>query len=179
MSENALIKKAQKGDAGAFERLLSMHYDLLFKFAYKWCGSRMDAEDITQQACIKIARSIGQFRFEATFTSWLYRLLINCAKDWQRSQRKHTVKQEDTSTEEQTNPCNQVAENQLMALQILQQLDTMSDGFKETVVLVHGEGRTHSEAASILKVKESTISWRLHEVRKQLRLMFDQEDLYD
>ncbi|MDA0240990.1 MAG: RNA polymerase sigma factor [Proteobacteria bacterium] len=83
--ETALIKRAQGGDKGAFERLLQTHYDVMYRTAYKWCGNKMDAEDITQTACIKLARSIDGFRFESAFLTWLYRLVINTAKDWAKA----------------------------------------------------------------------------------------------
>jgi RNA polymerase sigma-70 factor (ECF subfamily) len=163
MQDEALIKKAQQGDAQAFEQLLELHYDTLFRFAYKWCGNREDAEDVTQQACIKLARSLGQFRFESAFSSWLYRVVVNCARDWGRNQARHPVNGEDPN-EQST---GRSVEHQVYAWQLLRQLEGLSDGLKETLLLVHGEGLTHSEAASVLDVKESTVSWRLHEIRKQ------------
>ena len=47
-----------------FETLLNVHYERIYRFAYRWCGNATDAEDITQLACIKLARTIGQFRGE-------------------------------------------------------------------------------------------------------------------
>ena len=180
MDESELIRRAQAGNADAFESLLETRYDTLYKFAFKWCGNKSDAEDVAQLACIKLAGSISQFRFESQFSSWLYRLVINCAKDWQKSQARHQGKNIDDihqagDEEEQeghenlanTNP----AENRIYLQQILQLLNTMADGFKETALLVHAEGLSHAEAAEVLGVKESTISWRLHEMRKQLQVL--------
>ncbi len=50
MTDDALIRAAQAGDADAFERLPEAYYDTLYRFAYRWSGNRADAEDITQQA---------------------------------------------------------------------------------------------------------------------------------
>lgn len=171
----ALIKAAQAGDQHAFEQLLTAHYDTLYRFAYRWCGNRTDAEDITQQACIKLAQSIGQFRFEAAFSSWLYRLVINCAKDWYKSQNRHAHDNIDNWIEPERTP-DQTAENSIYLQQLLHMLDQMAEGFKETALLVHGEGLSHAEAAAILQLKESTVSWRLHEIRKQLQLLQQQSD---
>ncbi len=177
MHDEALIKKAQKGDARAFETLLERNYDTLFRFAYKWCGSREDAEDVTQQACIKVARSLAQFRFESAFSSWLYRLVINCAKDWSRSQSRHCGEPIDPDTQPATN--GNAIETQVYTWQLLQELDSLPDGLKETLLLVHAEGLTHSEAAKVLDVKESTVSWRLHEFRKNFSLLNEQGGIYD
>src|SRR5678816_116249 len=84
-----LIRNAQGGDVAAFAELVDLHYDTIYRFAWKWCGHRTNAEDIAQQSCIKLAGSLAQFRFQAAFRSWLYQLVINCAVDWQRTQQRH------------------------------------------------------------------------------------------
>lgn len=167
MDEAALVRLSQAGDSQAFETLVERHYDLMFRFAYRWCGNRSDAEDITQLACIKLARSLGQFRFESAFSSWLYRLVINCAKDWLKSQKRHRGGDESLAQEQGSS--DDLAETPVYLRQILAMLDQMAEGFKETALLVYAEGLTHSEAALVLSVKESTVSWRLHEIRKQLQ----------
>ncbi|HSX86113.1 MAG TPA: RNA polymerase sigma factor [Cellvibrio sp.] len=169
MTEADDIRLAQQGDRAAFETLLNAHYDTIFRFAYKWCGSHADAEDVTQQACIKLARTLTQFRFESAFTTWLYRLVINCAKDWQRSQSRHWS--EDDVPAEEFDDRGNPAETNIYLQQVLSILDDMADGFKETALLVHAAGMTHAEAAGVLSIKESTVSWRLHEIRKQLLLL--------
>ena len=177
MNEAVLIQKAIAGSSQAFERLLDIHYETLFKFAYSWCGNQADAEDITQLACIKLARSIDQFRFEATFTSWLYRLVINCAKDWNKSQARHDQHRAALEHHEPLEASAGAVEQVVFLQQVLHYLDDFPDGMKETALLVHAEGFTHGEAAQILCVKESTVSWRIHEIRKKLQSIFGREGL--
>jgi RNA polymerase sigma factor (sigma-70 family) len=175
--DEALIRGAQSGDAQAFERLLECHYDTLFRFAYKWCGNRADAEDVTQQACIKLSRSLGQFRFESAFTSWLYQVVINCARDWARSQGRHAAQPIDMAGEMASAAAP--VERQAYLWQLLHKLDALPEGIKETLLLVHAEGLTHGEAAKVLDIKESTVSWRLHEFRKQYSLSTEQGGISD
>ncbi len=175
-SDEQLIKQAQAGNAEAFECLLDSYYDTIFRFAFKWCGSREDAEDVAQQACIKLARSLGQFRFESNFSSWLYRLVINCAKDWQKSQARHQSDSPNTDADQTIDvPYKDEPDKPILIRQLLHSLEHFADGMKETVLLVHAEGFTHAEVATILGVKESTISWRLHEVRKKFQSQFGQD----
>jgi len=173
-----LIRAAQAGDGRAFEQLLGSHYDIIFRFAFRWCGNRSDAEDITQNACIKLAQSIVQFRFESAFSTWLYRLVINCAKDWYKNQHRHQglplektehLDASDTSLDQEHHNCDQAAEISVYLRQVLQQLDTLAEGFKETALLVHAEGLSHAQAALVLNIKEATVSWRLHEIRNYLQ----------
>lgn len=164
------IRRAQSGDRAAFAALIDDHYEQMFRFACKFCGNRQDAEDVTQQACIKLARALGQFRFESAFSSWLYRLVINCARDWYKAQ-KNTLNITAPELE-----ALDAAEPTVMLHQVLALVDNMGAGFRETLALVMGEGLSHAEAALILAVKESTVSWRLHEIRKRLNAEVQPED---
>lgn len=172
--DSTLIRAAQAGDDQAFEALFDLAYTQIFRIAYRWCGRRADAEDIAQLAAIKLAQSLGQFRFEASFSTWLYRLVINCAKDWHKSQVRHQHLELDDTQVELPSAAPESAETSIFLRQVLQLLDSLAEGFKETALLVYGEGLTHAQAAEVLSVKESTVSWRLHETRKQLQLLQQQ-----
>lgn len=177
-NDDALIRAAQSGDADAFEQLLEAHYDTLYRFAYKWSGNRADAEDITQQACMKLARALSSYRFESAFTSWLYRVVVNCAKDWARSQGRHAGATYDEAAEQGGSVPDEV-EHQAYIWQLLRKLEDLPEGIRETLLLVHAEGLTHGEAAAVLEVKESTVSWRLHEFRKRYRLALEEGGIRD
>jgi RNA polymerase sigma-70 factor, ECF subfamily len=165
MDELSLIRRAQGGDAASFSELLDLYYDTIHRFAWKWCGHAANADDIAQLACIKLANSLPQYRFQAAFTSWLYRLVISCARDWQRTQVRH---QHDELPETEPAADGGSAEDSIYLLQLLAQLETLGEGMKETALLVHAEGLSHAEAGAILGVSESTISWRVHTMRKHL-----------
>lgn len=163
MDENEKIKRAQSGDKSAFEALLQEYYEPMFKMAFKYCGNRQDAEDITQDACIKLARNISNFKFKSAFSSWLYRLVINTANDFYRSKKPETALNK--------NSCKAVtadAETKTYANEILQQVYALPENEKTALLLVMSDGLTHKEAAVIMACKESTVSWYIHEARKKL-----------
>jgi RNA polymerase sigma-70 factor (ECF subfamily) len=165
MDDEKLIRRAQAGDATSFAELLDLHYDTIYRFAWKWCRHPANAEDIAQQSCIKLASSLTQFRFQAAFSSWLYRLVISCAQDWQRGQQRHD---HEAMPDDEPDGAADQAEDHVYLAQLLGQLDELGEGMKETVLLVHAEGMSHAEAGEILGVSESTVSWRLHTVRKHM-----------
>ncbi len=165
MDLEELIRRAQGGDAVSFEELLDLHYDTIYRFAWKWCGHRANAQDIAQLACIKLAASLAQFRFQAAFTSWLYRLVISCAQDWQRGQQRH--EHDELPDDEHASEATR-AEDHIYLAQLIEQLAALGEGMKETALLVHAEGLSHAEAGRILGVSESTISWRIHTIRVSL-----------
>ena len=163
--QSALIKQAQSGDRAAFESLVRGHYDVMYRMAFKWCGDKADAEDITQNACIKLARSIDTFRFQSEFLTWLYRLVINTAKDWAKVRPRQAVEQ----TIEIERAEAPVGEDKVYARQIMAYVQTMSDREKSALFLVFGEGLSHRQAATVMACRESTVSWYIHEARKKLR----------
>lgn len=165
VADRATIERAQNGDKAAFEEILRAHYDVMYRIAFKWCGSQSDAEDITQNACIKLARSIDSFQFQSAFLTWLYALVINTAKDWMKSHARHPSRElpENHRAEQPT------AENAVFASQTMAYIRDFPDKEKEALFLVFGEGLTHGDAAAVMDCKESTVSWYIHEARKKLQ----------
>ena len=173
--ETVLIQRASRGDAEAFEALVNTYYEVMFKMAYKWCGNNRDAEDITQEACIKLARGIASYKGDSKFTSWLYVLVVNTAKDWYKSQNRHP---EGTELLESIVADEEKTEDKLYAKQVLAEVYKLPEAEKESLLLVMGQGLSHKEAAKLSGVKESTISWRIHEARKKLSSIFGKEERY-
>ncbi len=174
LDDDELIAKARSGDACAFESLVNRHYMTMFKMAFKWCGNRNDAEDITQDACIKLARGLDSFKGGSAFTSWLYRLVINAGKDWYKKHNRHPSNPDALETASTKSK----SEEKLYTKQVLEAVYKLPEGEKDALILVMSEGLSHKEAAQILKVKESTVSWRIHEARKKLSAQFDKEKSY-
>ncbi len=175
IDETVLINRAIRGDADAFEALVNAYYEVMFKMAYKWCGNRRDAEDITQEACIKLARGIGSYKGGAKFTSWLYVLVINTAKDWYKSQNRHP---EGSELLESMVADGDDSDEKLYASQVLEQVNKLPEAEKESLLLVMGQGLSHKEVAELSGVKESTVSWRIHEARKKLKAILGKEERY-
>jgi len=179
MKDNALIEKCIHGDRAAFEMLLNRYYDTIYRFAYRWCGDQHNAQDITQQVCIKLAKAIKQFEFKSSFTSWLYPIVINCAKDFYKSPKQFNQREEQSDNIDnhikQSNSDHNA--QRLYAQQILEHINTLDDNLKDTLILVYGQGLSHNKAAEHLNIKESTVSWRIHEARKHLKQTFNTPSL--
>ncbi len=175
MNSDDLIRRCQNGDRESFDTLVRQHYDIIHRIAYKWCGDQHNAQDIAQQACIKLALSIGQFRFDASFKSWLYRLVINCAKDFYKSPNQ--AHNRHTQALDIEPAVSAKMERNQYARQILEHINHLPSDLKDTLVLVFGGGLNHKQAANELKIKESTVSWRVHEARKLLKQTFESATL--
>jgi len=181
MNDNDLIKRCQNGDKAAFETLLNHNYDSIYRFAFRWCGDQYNAQDITQQVCIKLAQSICQFQFKSSFTSWLYRIVINTAKDFYKSPKQFNQREEQSDFIEQQpdHSGNNNNAQRLYAQQILEHINTLEDNLKDALILVYGQGLSHNQAAKQLQIKESTVSWRIHEARKLLKQTFNTSSFHN
>jgi RNA polymerase sigma-70 factor (ECF subfamily) len=71
-SDSELVGRARDGDREAFGRLVERHYDFVHRVAWRWCGRKADAEDIAQDVCVRLGRSIRDYRGSGAFTTWLY-----------------------------------------------------------------------------------------------------------
>lgn len=178
MTEQALIEQCQNGDKAAFEALLERYYDTIYRFAYRWCQDQSNAQDITQLVCMKLASAIQKFKFESAFSTWLYPIVINCAKDFYKSPSQRNIREEQhDNIESQAGSIEDTHSRRLYAQQILQHINTLQDDLKETLILIYGTGLNHQQAAEQLNIKESTVSWRVHEARKILKQTFHSPDL--
>lgn len=172
--DKALALLAAKGDGDAFRQLLEVHYDLIFRVAYRFCGHREEAEDVAQDVCVALPRALKQFDGRSAFSTWLYRVVVNRAKDVKR--REATAKRvasEYIEVEDLRQGEAQAAAHQAEWLH--EMLDQLSDDQRQTAILVVGEGLSHAQAAELLEVKEGTISWRMSELKKSLKAMAKEE----
>lgn len=170
---DALVRSAQSGSREDFARLVSRFYDMFYRIAWKWLGTRHDAEDAAQDACIRMAKSLGDYRFEAPFQHWCYRLALSAAQDTGRKRLRHYSREADIATWEEMLPSNENPERSLMQRRLLAEIARLPVGQRDAVFLVCVEGLNHKQAAKILRIAETTISWRIHTARKTLSRIGD------
>src|SRR5262245_58620792 len=87
--DGAVINACQQGDRDAFRLLFETYKNRVFSIAlYSFSGDEAAASDVTQQVFLKLMSAITQFRREAEFTTWLYRMVVNACIDEQRRRRR-------------------------------------------------------------------------------------------
>ena len=84
MDDASLIPRAAAGDRAAFRALVERHRTMVYRVALQYSGNHHDADDIAQEVFLKVFRSLGNFRQDAQFTSWLYRIAMNACIDHAR-----------------------------------------------------------------------------------------------
>lgn len=165
-ADDDLAGLAARGDRAAFEALLRRHYELMHRVAWRMTGSQADAQDICQDVCCALVERIGSFRNESKFTTWLVGIVRNACHDhYRRNSSMSRMKDHLTVL---VGVASQPDGRDLFRRGWLaSELARLEPMLRETVVLVVGEGMTHAEAALALGVAESTVSGRMHEVRRQ------------
>lgn len=169
-SDAALIGLAKGGDRGAFGDLVERHYDFVYRAAYRWCGNKADAEDVAQEVCARLGRAIRDYRGSGAFTTWLYALTLNAARDMMRKAARETVKTQAFGV------------HALIAGEAGSEPDTALDALweavrdlpgkqRDAVLLVYGEGLSHAAAADAMAISETTVSWHIHEAKKRLKTL--------
>lgn len=163
--ERACVLACQNGDDAAFEKLIRNYQRMIHSVAFRMTSSMSDAEDLAQETFIQAFQRIGDFRGDAAFSSWLYRIAMNKCLNWRkREARRDRLHQEwGTSAEHGVAPADAPSAEVQAALMKLHPKQ------RAAVVLTICEGQSHGEAAQALGCSETTVSWRVFAAKRKLR----------
>lgn len=174
-SDGALIGRAVDGDRAAFAMLIERHYDFVFRVALRWCGDRSNAEDIAQEVCVRLAKAVHKFKGDSRFTTWLYALTINAARDATRKVKREAVKAEAWGVHQQIFGEAEATDNEeQQAAELWELVQKLPAKQRDAVLLVYGEGISHGEASEVMGCAETTVSWHIHEAKKRLKVLAKQ-----
>jgi RNA polymerase sigma-70 factor (ECF subfamily) len=168
--DETLATHAAQGDRAAFATLVGRHYDRIHGLAWRLTGSKAEAEDLTQDICAALPSKLRNWRGEAKFTTWLYRVVVNAAHDARRRQATRSRASQGWGDWEIARQ-DEIAAQAEAADWLAQAMTQLSPELRDTVALVLGEEMTQAEAGVVLGVSEGTIAWRMSEVKKRLRAM--------
>ncbi|WP_313808617.1 RNA polymerase sigma factor [Sphingobium sp.] len=165
--DSLLIAAATDGDRKAFEVLLRRHYDRIHGLAWQLTGSRSDADDIAQEVCCTLVEKVHSFRGEAKFTTWLCGIVYNACHDLRRRKRSFSGFAERLAVITGLMPAPD-GRDLHDAIWLRSAIARLKPGYRDAAVLVASQQLTHAEAAALLGISESTVAWRMHEVRRML-----------
>jgi RNA polymerase sigma-70 factor (ECF subfamily) len=171
-----LCKRAKRADKNAACELLKIYYADTYSYLRRLCGSRHDAEDLTQQTFLKVWSSLDGFKGRSRFSTWLYRIAHNTFIDWQRRNTGIPQSRPDQWWQEcidqNPGPFANLAERQL-AQRLYEAVGRLNEDKKQVVHLHYYQGLSIRETAKVLDIATSTVKYRLREVFKTLRAKFD------
>jgi len=187
--EPDLIVRSQQGEASAFNELVTRYRHRAFSMIYQMVRSEDDAWDLTQDGFLKAWKSIRNFRGQAQFYTWLYRILMNVTIDWLRKKQVQSGTEFDdaiglnniepasvTTPRSELAPAMRLADKEIRS-RIDAAVQRLSPEHREVIVLREIEGLDYQEIADRVGISIGTVMSRLFYSRKKLQTML--RDVYE
>ncbi|MDP4549383.1 sigma-70 family RNA polymerase sigma factor [Alkalihalobacillus macyae] len=173
MNEVKLVKKAKKGDKKAFETLLVLHKNQLYRTAFLYVQNREDALDVVQDTAFKSYLAIGTLKEEKYILTWLTKILIRCAYDSLKKRRG------EVALEKVTPILSRVDKSSDEVIDLANALNELKDHYRDVIVLFHYHDLSIKEVANVLELPENTVKTYLHRGRKQLKTILEEAGSYE
>jgi len=177
LPESDAIRQAQRGDAGAFERIYQLHCRRVYALCLRMAGNPTEAEDLTQEAFLTVLRKIRTFRGESAFSTWLHRITVNLVlmrfrrKTPLESSPEKSVEPDGDSgwqREKFGGPDFQLA-GSIDRVNLERAIERLSPHHKLVVELHDIQGYKHKEIAKIMDWSIGNSKAQLHRARRRLR----------
>jgi len=172
-----LVARAQGGDREAFDRLVDTTYAMIYATAYRLTGDVDVAADATQDAYVRAYNSLHSFRGSSSFSTWIYRIVVNVSLDAlrRRSRAPEPLTFADDEQEREMDVVDMAADPhaavETLELQqtIARGLEQLSEDHRAVLVLFDINGLSYEEIAEIIGVPLGTVKSRLNRARLALR----------
>jgi RNA polymerase sigma-70 factor (ECF subfamily) len=166
-SDGTLIARARQGDEAAFEQLVLRHQRYVFNVAYRVLKDVSEAEDITQEAFMRVWRGLQGFKGHAKFTTWIYRIVYNLCLNRLPGLRRELFQVESVE-DAQVNPAPSppelfYVEEQLDFLHA--QLERLPEKYRLVLTLRYLQGLSYEEIADTLNLPMGTVKTHIHRAR--------------
>jgi RNA polymerase sigma-70 factor, ECF subfamily len=161
----AELARAAAGDRDAFRLIVERYQTMVYSVAYNVLGDRLDAEDAAQDAFLRCYRSLPQYRSEASFSTWLFRLALTTAVDSRRRERRRP---EPAEAPDVASP--QAAGPNVDAATLVAALGDLPEDYRTPTVLRDVYGLPYQEIAELTGRPLGTVKVMVHRGRAALRL---------
>ena len=172
-AEEELVTKSQRGDVNAFGELVKLYQNQVYTLAIKTLGTTERADDVSQETFIRAWRAIKKFEGKSKFSSWLYRITVNCCISELRRNQKPIDRYEEEKLESLRIPNSsadnfeKTVEQQDLIERLLKQLPPL---YRSVVTLHYLQGQSINEISEITGRPGGTIKAYLHRARAHLRI---------
>jgi len=172
---NALIARAQQGDTRAFEQLVASHLGLVRRYARAFASYEAEADDLAQDALLKVYRSLRLFQCQSAFSTWLYTVVRSVYLDAVKNRsareraRERVLESWDTAQEPTAPAADELLSREQDRHRVWQALRQVPTEFRSALVLFDIEGRSYDEIAAIEGVPVGTVKSRLSRGRSHLK----------
>jgi len=179
-SDPELVRESRRGDKEAFRELVERHQRKILSVALGMIRDREEALELTQETFVKAYENLARFKGEASFYTWLYRIVVNLAIDARRRNRRRPVVALNNSLgapgeEESKLPSPRLSDpyHQVAAREVGERLavaiDELTPDHKAVILLREIEGLSYDEISRVMQCSKGTVMSRLHYARKKLQ----------
>jgi RNA polymerase sigma-70 factor (ECF subfamily) len=172
----ALTRRAARGDADAFEELYRLHHRRVYTLCLRMTQNEAEAEDITQDIFIVLLHKAGDYRAEASFTTWLHRMTVNQVLMHFRKKKAKREEQAEDGPDESSAPRGTAGARPAQLVDRITLEDALArlpPGYRAAFVLHDIEGFEHEEVARLLGCAVGTSKSQLHKARTKLRKLLN------
>lgn len=174
-----LVEQFRRGDVRAFELLYRKNQSYAFNVAFGLLGNAEDAADVTQEAFLRVHRNMARFRGDSSFTTWLYRVVVNLAiTELRRQSRSRTQLMEDIAPAEAWRS-DDTDDAPALHLELGEERETVQrvlrhlpPDYRAVLVLRHFQQLAYEEMCQVLGLTMSQVKTRLHRARKMFKERF-------
>jgi len=170
--DEKLILLCQKGKIRAFETLVNRYKKNAYFIALGLVGNSEDAYDLSQEAFVRVYKSIDKYNGRSKFFPWFYTILTNLCKSHLRRQSVQKKYLNDELVKEkltQSRDSETRIENDALKEKLLEEIDKLPYKFKEIIVLKHFRGFSYKEISEALGIPVGSVMSRLYYARKKLK----------
>lgn len=172
LHQRATIHQAAE-PAELFESLITEHWRLIYRIAFRLTGNQSEADDLAQEAVLEAFRAFPRFQPGTRFDRWVARIMTHTFIDGTRRRRRHAVVSlDEANAVEPADPApglEERASQHELHDRVQQALTGLAPEFRTAVVLVDLEGHSYEDASRIMRVPIGTVRSRLHRARHALR----------
>ena len=179
-SEKKLIDRAKHGDADAFNDLMGRYSRTIFNIGLQMLRDRDDASDMTQETMLKVYRALPRFRGDSSFSTWVYRIMVNTCRDFLRSaSRRREVPFSDFGEDDEDSPVFEVADDSVQPERIyiegedeqylLSLIQGLKPAYRLAVTMRELGGLSYQEIADAGNTSIGTVKSRLNRARAAMR----------
>ena len=173
ISDAECVRRVQRGETDAFEALVRRHEKTIFNLVYRMLGDTEEAAEVSQEVFLSAFRAAGQFRGDANFSTWLYRIAINHASTRRKTlnsrQRKVVpIESADSLHDPQPGPL-EILEKQEIREKVQVALNQLEPDDAAVILLRDLQDVSYNEVAHVLEIPVGTVKSRLHRARQALK----------
>lgn len=168
-TEKKRLQDFQKGKKEAFSQLMDQYGDLVYHMLARMISDPEEAKDLAQETFLKAYKNRTQFHGDSGFYTWVYKIALNCARDYWRKKKESTPLFQVDLLSDGTNRTEQAVMERWNLEMILRRIDSLEEEFREAVIFRDVLGLSYQEIGSILDLPDGTVKSRISRGRQQLR----------